>query len=59
MVLAVDGDTLLKLLIVSDSTIVAFFLQRFARSLNGALSSGYRRREHQCEEQYDADRVRE
>jgi hypothetical protein len=59
MVLAVDGETLLKTLMVSDTTIVAFFLQRFAVSLNGALRSGHRQREHQHEENYARDKVRE
>ena len=59
MVLAVDGDTMLRSLIVSQTTIIAFFLQRFAVGLNGALSSGHRRREHQHEEHCAGDKVRE
>ncbi|HEX5705041.1 MAG TPA: hypothetical protein VFX97_17720 [Pyrinomonadaceae bacterium] len=56
---AVDGETLLKPLIVSDTTIIAFFLQRFGLGFNGALRSRHKRSAHQREEQYDADRVRE
>ncbi|HEV2904942.1 MAG TPA: hypothetical protein VGW32_07845 [Pyrinomonadaceae bacterium] len=54
-----DGETLVKLPLGSGHTIVAFLLQRFAVSLNGALSSGHRQRENQQEEHYAGDKVRE
>ena len=59
VVLPVNGETVLKPLIVSDITIVAFFLQRFAVSLNGPLGSGHGRRQHQQEEQHAGNKVRE
>ncbi len=59
MVLAVDGETLIKPLLDVLHAIVTLFLQCLAVSFNPALSSGSSKWEGQHDEHYDGDNVRE